>query len=137
MIPNRPRFVFAGTDITLSLPPHPWEHGLRAAGAGRMTSAAGVPSSWVTRWEYPFALVLRFEEGEWPSVRSMLMHGMQGQTITFYPDAISPIGYVCYLEEPEAGDTVVPDRGEAGELQLRIELRRTSSAPIDREYFHE
>lgn len=137
MIPNQPRFVFGSTDLTLSLPPRPWEPGLRGVGAGRMVSAAGVPSSWVTRWEHPLAMVLRFEESEWPSVRAMLMHGMQDGTITVYPDSENIIGYVCYLVSPEAGDDVKPNRGEAGELELRVEFRRTTSAAIDREYFDE
>ena len=138
MIPNTPAFQFGASTLALGTPVRPWTSGARAIGAAREESAAGVPSVYVHRWEYPFSFSLRFSEDEWADVRAMLVHGMEGGTITYHPQGISGgESYVCYLIQPVAGDDVQPSRDGAfaGMLELPIRLRRTTATPIDSGYF--
>lgn len=139
-LPNVPAFTYGSGPTTLEfrVPVRPWVHGLRARGVSAEESAAGVPSVYVHRWEYPTRFAIRFPETQWPDVRDMLIHGMQGGTITYYPQGIAAgTSYVCYLVEPAATDDVQPTHSEAypGWLELTIRLRRTTENAIAGEYY--
>lgn len=139
-IPNTPEFVYGAVPVTLSLqvPVRPWSHGVRARGADAEESAAGVPSVYVHRWEYPTRFVIRFPESQWPDVRAMLQHGMEGGTITYHPQGVAGgTSFVCYLVSPTVQEEVEPgpDAELRGWLELPIRLRRTTAAAITGEYF--
>lgn len=109
---------------------------MAAVGAGREESAAGVPSAWVTRREYPFRIPLRFTEAEWPAVRAMIEYGQDGGVVTVFPDQANATSYACYLIAPLFDSPVRPTRGEHfGTLELTVEFRRTTAAAIDEAYY--
>jgi hypothetical protein len=135
-LPNTPRFIYNSITLEPTLPARPWISGLQAVGAGSEVSAAGIPSAWVTRWEYPFRIPLRFLENEWPEVRSMIEYGMRGNTIQVFPDTAVATSYVCYLVSPAMGERAEPIRGEfLSQMEITLEFRRTTTAAIDTEFF--
>jgi hypothetical protein len=135
-LPQTPKFVYGATTLTLTHPVRPWTAGTQGMGAGIEWSAAGIPSVWETRREHTRDIPLRFTEAEWPGVRAMLLHGMGGGAITYYPDQALATSHACYLLAPEIGDAVRPARGEyVGMLELTITLRRTDGAAMDGVYY--
>lgn len=130
-----PRIVYNAVTLDFSQPPRPWVSGTRGVGAGSETSAAGVPSTWETRRDYPLTVPLRFTTAEWPAVRAWLLWGMRGGAFTFHADRTA-LGHVCYLDAPGIDDDVQPVPGQyPGDLELTVVLRTAAGVPIDEPYF--
>jgi hypothetical protein len=138
MIPNTPKVVYNSITLLFTLPCRPWISTTRGVGAGKEESAAGVPSVWVTRREYPLRVPLRFLESEWPSVRAWLVWAMDGGgSFSFFPDQSVGTSYTCYLVRPTTDEDVVPspDPEYPKARELEVTVRRTTAAAIDTAYF--
>lgn len=133
------RYVFDVTTLDLSLPPEPWRQAVpKAVGGGIMWSAAGLPSSYVVRWERALIIPNRLTEAEWPTYRAMLEWGMQGGVITWTPDLVGApaTSYSLYLLAPAITDGgEVPRLTFPGDQSHTIIVRRTDSAALDVEFF--
>ncbi|MDQ3273626.1 MAG: hypothetical protein M3Q39_00990 [Actinomycetota bacterium] len=132
-LPKTPKIVYNAVALLFTFPARPWGSGSVGIGAGKEESAAGVPSVWVTRREYPLRVPLRFYESEWPAVRAWLVWAMDGGgSFSFYPDQADATVYTCYLKSPGPADEIQPVRGEyPGMMELEVVLRRTTSAAVD------
>lgn len=130
------RVTYGATSLTFGLPARPWTPGTRGVGAGAETSAAGIPSTWVTRRERTLQIVQRFTEGQWPAVRAFLDHAQVGGTFAWFPDSTVGTSHTCYLVSPTIDEDVRPTRGEYfGSMEILLTIRRTDGAAIDEGYF--
>lgn len=122
--------------LTFALPARDWTPGTVGIGGGLEFSAAGVPSSWVTRRERTLTIIQRLLETEWPAVRAWLEYAQGGGTFVWYPDAVGATWHTCYLVSPGPEEEVRPLRTEHfGAMELTFTIRRTDGAPIDEKFF--
>lgn len=124
------------TSLTFTLPARTWVPGTVGVGAGMETSAAGVPSAWITRRDRTLTITQRFTEDEWPDVRAWLEHAQNGGTFVWWPDSSGGTSHTCYLVSPTPDEEVVPQRTEYfGGMEITFKIRRTDGAAIDEVFF--
>lgn len=127
-----PRITYAAVILDATLAARPLRPGLPIARAGgREDSAAGIPSGYVVRWEYPLTIEQRLTEVEWPSFRAWLVHAMLGGSFTW---AKSPgsTAHTCYLVTPALTDGgELPSLDYPGDYELQYTIRRADGAAID------
>lgn len=138
---RRPRFEVGGLVWEASLPCYPWILEDTSIG-GRDTSAAGVPASYVVRWDALVNLRLRLREAEWPELLAVLAAGQEADgsgagVITWYPDALVDASIAVWLEAPAHGEEFAPSRLEnlPRLMELDIVLRAEDQAEAFQKYF--
>lgn len=138
----RSRFVYgvapAEVDWAASLPVRAWDRRTSTIG-GQRVSAAGTPASYIVRRDQVLLLPLRFYETEWADVSALIEWGQSGETILWYPDANEAgTSFIVYLDNPAAGEDIVPTRAAdyPRVLELTLALRSTSSDPWTLDYYY-
>lgn len=132
-LPWLPRFVYAATDTTLSLPVRPWDF-LENVVGGEAEAASNVRAAFVVRRDQQLALPLRFFEEEWPLVRALIEYGQTGLPIEWFPDASdTAVSFDIYLDAPEVGDqfTAEPDGEYPQALYLTLVVRQADGLGWD------
>lgn len=116
---NRPRFVQGALDLTLTYPALAWLPSQLSVG-GRRRVASGTQFAYRVRADDRLHLTLRVTEQEWPDVRDMVSLFQEGDSFTFYPDAVAGISFEVDLESPAMGEEIAPQR--SGDFPRMFEL---------------
>jgi len=131
-----PSVVYNAITVPFSLSMGIWESSSKGHG-GQDTSGSGIPEAFEYRRDETCKIKLRFTEAEWPAIRTWLTYCQRNPGVAFTfkfqltPTEIPAGGISVYLEEPEMGKEIKPQRGETkGTLELEIVIRSTTSTPI-------
>lgn len=126
--------MHGATTLNMSLPSRP-PVPIEASDGGLEWSAAGVPAGYTVRNHSDVELTIRFEESEWPNVRTFVRAVQAGLSFTTRPDQDVATEYTCYMVSPVAGEEIRPRRSEdPGIYELTIRIR-TATGSFDIRYF--
>lgn len=121
-------------NLTLSSSLYEPEEGAEGELADEDTSAAGIPESYVVRWDQCANVTLRFTDAEAVSVRTFLELAVKnkGTSFTFRLDQNdAATSYTCYLERPRAGERIKFRRVDDGPWwEVDITIRSTNGTRI-------
>jgi hypothetical protein len=134
-----PRFDYAATSLTLTIPQRPWVP-RTAAVAGTDTSASGIPAAYLVRRDELMEQRIRFDESEWSSVHALLTAAQLAEVVTVFPDATEPgTSYDCYLDGPKLGEEdIAPTRdAEYGEVYELLVVWRKVSGSVFTDAFYD
>jgi hypothetical protein len=129
----QPKIVYNGITVILSLSQKLWTYEEGPGMGGEDVSAAGVPESYVVRWDNIINVTLRFLESERDAVMEWIKWAMsnKGSVSVFYFDSTDPdvASYAVYMEKPKAGDRIAMPREQGSPWIMSTEVKlRTVSA---------
>jgi hypothetical protein len=137
----QPKIVYAaggGSTLNFSLSQKLWTYEEGAGMGGEDMSAAGVPVSYIVRWDQLLNVTLRFLESERAAVMDWLKWAQQNKStsFSFYFDATDLAGaaYDVYLESPKVGERITMPR-EANSpwvMSTSVTLRQVTGVRIAR-----
>lgn len=134
----KPRFVYNNggvVTITLTIAQRLWAPSEGGGIAGEDTSAAGVPESYVVRYDHTVDVIIRFTDAERVAVLNFIEWALKnkGTTFTFRFDADDAgTEYTMYLVSPKANDVVQPrrDNGAPWVWELGLTMRNSAGTRI-------
>lgn len=128
---RRPKIIYNGITLTLSIAQRPWDPASQAAaGSGSERTTSGVGESWTTRRDEMQEMRWRCMESEWPALHAFIAWAQATfGTFTYFPDADMPTSYTCDLVSPANGEKVSPSRGQyTREYEFALTIRAVSGA---------
>jgi hypothetical protein len=132
-----PRFVYNGAvELALTLSQKLWTYEEGSGMGGEDTSAAGVPESYIVRWDQLMNMTLRYTEAERGAVMEMLKWCVsnKGTAFSLFHDQTDVTGVAVYLESPKTSERIKSDResGSPWVLTTTITLRSPTSVRFAR-----
>jgi hypothetical protein len=105
-----------GILVAFSLPMKLWQYEEGPGMGGEDTTASGLPSSYVVRWDQAVKWTIRFTDAERTIVMEWLRWAMMNKNVAFdvyFDQAVLLSKYTVYLESPKVSERIRPTREEA------------------------
>jgi hypothetical protein len=105
-----------GILVAFTLPMKLWTYEEGAGMGGEDTTASGIPSSYVVRWDQATKWSLRFTDAERTAVMEWLKFSVMHKNMPFdvyFDQAVLSSRYTVYLESPKAAERIQATREDA------------------------
>lgn len=138
-LPWCPQFDVDDFTFALDYPVTRWIPGRRSAGVAQR-DAEGAPGNEVQLRRSTLGLNLRFNDDQWPSVRTFIQLVQNGRSFIWWPRALMvvpdmPESFTVKLESPRVRDAVRPTRDAQMIRLLSLPIVLASSDVMHAYYF--